>query len=120
MMFQHHRPLICCSDRSGQQCLFLHFTQKHFKSMNKVQFIQGVFIALMRVTITQALIMAILTSLVSAANLKGQDVLDRKVSIDATDKKIKAVLMEIEDQTSVTFTYKSDVIQASKKVTLKL
>lgn len=64
--------------------------------------------------------MAILTSLVSAADLKGQDVLDRKVSIDASDKKIKAVLMEIEDQTSVTFTYKSAAIHASKKVTLKL
>jgi TonB-linked SusC/RagA family outer membrane protein len=88
--------------------------------MNKVQFIQGVFIALMRVTLTQALIMATLTSLVSAADLKGQDVLDRKVSIDATDKKIKAVLMEIEDQASVIFTYRSTAIQASKKVTLKL
>jgi TonB-linked SusC/RagA family outer membrane protein len=88
--------------------------------MNKAQFIQGVFIALMRITITQALIMAILTSLVSAANLKGQGVLDRKVSIDATDKEIKAVLMELEDQASVIFTYRSTAIQASKKVTLKL
>lgn len=113
-------PLICCPDRSGRQNLFLLSHKNIIKNMDKVQFIQGFFIALMRVTIAQALIMAALTSLVSAADLKGQGVLDRKVSIDANDKKIKAVLMEIEDQASVIFTYRSTAIPASKKVTLKM
>lgn len=123
MMYQHHRPLICCPDpdcSEGNNICSCISHKNIFKNMNKAQFIQRVFIALMRITITQALIMGILTSLVSAANLKGQDVLDRKVSIDANDKKIKAVLMEIEDQASVVFTYRSTAIQASKKVTLKL
>lgn len=88
--------------------------------MDKTRLIQGIFIVIMRITITQSLVMIILTSLVSAADLNGQGVLDRKVSIDVNDKKIKAVLFEIEDQASVTFTYRSTAITASKKVTLKL
>lgn len=74
----------------------------------------------MRITLTQALIMVILTSLVAAAPLNGQGILDRKVSLDVNNAEIKSILSEIEKQTSVIFTYRSKLIKASKRVSLKV
>lgn len=86
--------------------------------MNKSRSNQDVFTVIMRITLTQALIMVIMTSLVSAAELNGQGILDRKVSIDVIDKDIRSILNEIEKQASVTFTYRPKIIQSSKKVSL--
>ncbi len=86
--------------------------------MNKSRSIQDVFIVIMRITLTQVLVMVTITSLVSAAELNGQEILDRKVSIDVNDKDIRSILNEIEKQASVTFTYRPKIIQSSKKVSL--
>ncbi len=86
--------------------------------MNKSRSIQDVFIVIMRITVTQALIMVIMTSLVFAAELNGQGILDRKVSIDVDDIDVRSILNEIEKQTSVTFTYRPATVQASKRVSL--
>jgi len=88
--------------------------------MNKPRPIQGVFFVIMRVTVTQILLVVALTSLVSAAHLKGQGILERKVSLDARNTEIKSILAEIEKQTAVEFTYRPRVINASKKVSLKV
>jgi TonB-linked SusC/RagA family outer membrane protein len=88
--------------------------------MNKSKPIQGVLLAIMRVTLTQSLLMVLFTSLVSAAPVesRGQGILDRTVSIDVEDEEIKSVLLEIERQTSVAFTYRPRLIKASRKVSL--
>lgn len=86
--------------------------------MNKSRSIQHDLIFIMKITVTQALIMMILTSLVYAADLKGQEILDRKISIHVDDEEVRAILDKIEKQASVTFTYRSGIIQASKKVSL--
>ncbi len=88
--------------------------------MNKPRPIQGVFFVIMRVTVTQILLVVALTSLVSAAHLKGQGILERKVSLDARNIEIKSILAEIEKQTAVVFTYRPRVIKASKKVSLSV
>ena len=88
--------------------------------MNKPRPIQGVFFVIMRVTVTQILLVVALTSLVSAAHLNGQGILERKVSLDARNIEIKSILAEIEKQTAVVFTYRPRVIQASKKVSLSV
>lgn len=87
--------------------------------MNKSRPIQDVFFVIMRVTLTQILLMVIFASLVSAANLKGQEILDREISVEAHDKKIKSILKDIEKELSVIFTYRPDVIEASKKVSIQ-
>lgn len=87
--------------------------------MNKPRPIQDVFLVIMRITLTQFLLMVFLTSLVTAAELNGQGILDRKVSLDVQNATIKSVLTEIEKQTSVVFTYRSRLIQASRKVSFK-
>lgn len=88
--------------------------------MNKPRPIQDVFYFIMKITLTQFLLMVILTSLVSAASLKGQGILDRKVSIDAENTEIKSILSEIEKQASVVFTYRPRLIRDSKKISFKV
>jgi TonB-linked SusC/RagA family outer membrane protein len=88
--------------------------------MNKPRPIQDVLPFIMKITVIQFLLMVILTSLVSAASLKGQSILDRKVSIDAENREIKSILSDIERQTSVVFTYRPRLIQASKKITFRV
>lgn len=88
--------------------------------MNKPRSIQDVFLVIMRITLTQFLLLVILTSLAYAAETNGQGILDRKVSLDVQNATIKSVLTEIEHQTSVVFTYRPRLIQASRKVSLKL
>lgn len=88
--------------------------------MNNHRSIQDTFIVLMRITLTQTLIMAVLSSLVSAASLNGQGIMDRKVSINVRNTEIKLILTEIEKQASVVFTYRPNLIKASKKISLKV
>ncbi|HEU5146060.1 MAG TPA: SusC/RagA family TonB-linked outer membrane protein [Chryseosolibacter sp.] len=87
--------------------------------MDKPRPIQTFSFLIMRITLTQILLMAIFASVVSAADLKGQEILDREISVEARDKTIKAVLKDIEKQLSVIFTYRPDVLQVSKKVTIQ-
>src|SRR6266850_8427670 len=88
--------------------------------MNKPRPIQDVFFVIMRITLTQVLLVVAFTSLVAASPLKGQGILDRKVSLDARNRNIKSILAEIEKQTAVVFTYRPRVINASRKVSLKV
>lgn len=88
--------------------------------MNKPKSIQDVFLVLMRITLIQFMLMALVTSLVSAGDLNGQGLLDRKVTLDVQNSTVKSVLTEIEKQTSVLFTYRSRQIKASRKVSLKM
>ncbi|HKZ38710.1 MAG TPA: TonB-dependent receptor [Chryseolinea sp.] len=88
--------------------------------MNKHQSIQDAFIVIMRITLTQSLIMVVLSSLVSAAPSNGQGILDRKVSLNVRNTEIKSILTEIEKQTSVVFTYRPYLIKGSKKISLNV
>ena len=62
--------------------------------MDKPRPIQTFSFLIMRITLTQILLMAIFASVVSAADLKGQEILDREISVEARDKTIKAVLKD--------------------------
>lgn len=84
--------------------------------MNNHRSIQDAFIVIMRITLAQSLIMAVFSTLVSAASLSGQGIMDRKVSIDVRNAEVKSVLTEIEKQTSVVFTYRGKLIKSLSKV----
>lgn len=86
--------------------------------MNKPRPIQDIFFVIMKVTVTQMLLLVIFASVVSASDLKGQEILDRPISVEAHDKKIKAVLKDIEKQLSVIFTYRPDLVKVSEKVSI--
>jgi TonB-dependent starch-binding outer membrane protein SusC len=64
--------------------------------------------------------MTAFTTLVAAAPSRGQEILNRKVSLNVHNEDVKSVLSEIEKQTSVVFTYRSKLIKPSRKVTLSV
>jgi TonB-linked SusC/RagA family outer membrane protein len=100
----------------------LSYKQKLIKSMDKPISIQMVFYTVMRITLTQLLIIVIMTSLVSAAHVEtsAQKILERRVSLNVDNKEIREVLSELEKQTSVVFTYRSKLIKSSSKVSIKV
>lgn len=73
----------------------------------------------MRITLTQIALMVVFATLVSAADLKGQEILDSKVSLHAHDKSVKSILKDIEKQLSVIFTYRPDLVSVSKRVSIE-
>ena len=88
--------------------------------MNNPRSFQDVFYLVMKITLSQIFLMVLLTSLVSAGHLNGQGMLDRKVSLDVKNTSIKSIIVEIEKQTSVVFTYRPKLIKDSKRVTFKI
>lgn len=88
--------------------------------MNKSRPIQEVVCLLMRISLAQVLLMTLFASLVSAADIKGQQVLDRTVSLNVDNKEVSNVLQEIERQASVTFSYRTKTIKGADRVTLEV
>ncbi len=86
--------------------------------MNNNRSIQDVLFLIMRVTLIQILIMTVLSTVVCAADVKGQGVLDRKLSLHADNEDISSILSEIENRIGVNFTYVSKTIRASRKISL--
>ena len=82
--------------------------------MNKPRPIQDVFYQIMRITLAQCLFMGILTSLATAGPTNGQGLLDRRISLVAENQAVKSILVEIEDQTSIVFTYRPILIDNGK------
>lgn len=88
--------------------------------MDKSRRIQDVVCLIMRISLIQLLLLTVFATLVSAADIRGQEVLERKVSLDVSGADITTVLKEIEDQASVTFSYRTKTVKNSGKVTLKV
>lgn len=88
--------------------------------MNNFRSIQDALIRIMKLTAAQLMIMVVLTTLASAGDLNGQGVLDNKVSLDVMDMEVKTILLEIEKQVPVNFTYRSKLINATRKVSMQV
>jgi TonB-dependent starch-binding outer membrane protein SusC len=80
---------------------------------------QGVILLVMRISLSQILLMTLLVSLANATSLKGQEALQRKVSINVKDTKISEILFALEEQALVSFTYQTELIDENK-ISLKV
>lgn len=98
--------------------LFLH--KNLIKNMNKTRRIQNVVCLLMRITLVQMVFMAMFAAVSYAANVNGQELLDRKISLNVYEEDLNTVLKTIEAQASVTFSYRAETIDHSKRVTLRV
>lgn len=74
----------------------------------------------MRISLLNIALSSMLISIGYAADVKGQEMLDRKVTLDVKNKAVKEVLAQIETQAEVKFTYGPKSIKSNKKVTLHL
>src|SRR5690606_3663944 len=72
----------------------------------------------MRMGVALILIITAFASIVNATSLRGQEILDIRVSINAKKLEISKILLEIERQANCNFTYQGSEIDAEKKVTL--
>lgn len=86
--------------------------------MKKLIAVQYVLLVIMKVSLRQMLIMALLTSVVYSADLKGQEILERKITLNLNNREIKFILSRIEKQSSVRFTYNAKSIMADKRVSI--
>lgn len=71
----------------------------------------------MRLTITQAILVAVFTFAGYGHELKGQEILDTQVTLLVKDAEVKQVLSHINLQTGVRFIYSSKAIQADRRLT---
>ena len=86
--------------------------------MNTNKPIQGFLIVFMKILLTQALILTAFAVCSIASDLKGQEVLNSKISLKANDKEIRKILSEIERKTKVRFTYSSAVVNVGKAISV--
>jgi TonB-dependent starch-binding outer membrane protein SusC len=75
---------------------------------------------LMRISLINIILSGVLITISTAADVSGQEVLDRKVTLDVKNKSIREVLTTIEEKAQVKFTYRSKLVKSGKKVTLNL
>lgn len=87
--------------------------------MNKPRPIQEVLLVIMRVTLTQVFLMILATTLVCAAPINGQGILDRTVSIKAIDKDAKYILDQIEKQAAIEITYNAKLLKSLGKISVQ-
>jgi type II secretory pathway component GspD/PulD (secretin) len=74
----------------------------------------------MRISLTQAFLSCIFAGISIANDLSAQELLNRRMSINVNDKKVKTVLKEIEKATNAKFSYSPQVIQSGSNVTLHM
>ncbi|WP_109676326.1 SusC/RagA family TonB-linked outer membrane protein [Dyadobacter jejuensis] len=72
----------------------------------------------MKFTFTQGLVMLLLMGVSYAHTSRAQEYLQRRISLQASNKDIKSVLTEIERTTDVRFVYSSQVIARGQKVSI--
>jgi len=75
---------------------------------------------LMRITVLQLLLAGGLVISVSAKNVHGQGILDRKISLSETGQNLKRVLRNIEAIADVKFTYDSRLVASQRQVSLEV
>lgn len=74
----------------------------------------------MRIALVNIVLSAVLITICAAADVSGQEVLDRKVTLNIKNKSVKEVLTAIEENAEVRFTYTNKVIKGTKKVSLNV
>jgi len=86
--------------------------------MNNLKSIQNGLWFIMRVTLLNILITSVTIMMANAVETRGQNVLDRRVSIDVVNTEIQDVLSMLSKEADVKFTYSPKLIEAARKVTL--
>ncbi|WP_143092980.1 hypothetical protein, partial [Arsenicibacter rosenii] len=69
------------------------------------------FTALMRISVSQLLLVCLLVNMALADPLLAQEKLQEKVSISLKNTTLKALLNVIEQKTEIVFSYRKDVIK---------
>jgi TonB-linked SusC/RagA family outer membrane protein len=85
--------------------------------MSKI-FTKKTIFKIMKISITQLMMIAFLASVSFAHESYGQEKLTQRVSISIKDGNLKLVLQRIEKQVDLTFSYQKDVVNSAEKLTV--
>src|SRR6185436_18756224 len=85
---------------------FCHCITKTKQGMNKPTPIHYVLLFFMRVTMLQLFILGATVLAAYAHDVRGQEVLDREITLEADREELRDVLGRIEKQADVKFTYR--------------
>src|SRR6218665_2096578 len=89
----------------------LSFSQtKTIKGMHKNVHLQKVFLTVMRISILQFVLAILFSPAALAHDIKGQGVLDRRISIEVSNLAVKTVLKKIEKNAAVRFAYQPQLL----------
>jgi TonB-linked SusC/RagA family outer membrane protein len=88
--------------------------------MNKPKVNQETLLFLMRITLFHIILTSFSIAFANAVDTMGQELLNRKVTIDIESEEFHEALLLISEQTKVKFAYSPELIEGQKKVTLHL
>ena len=71
----------------------------------------------MKISIIQMIMSCLLVGASFANDVKGQEILERRLNLDVANEKIKSILSTIEKNANVKFSYSPQVIKANRKTT---
>jgi TonB-linked SusC/RagA family outer membrane protein len=119
-MLHHRRPVHAGPEKSGLVKFLPDFPNKnHLQCMkNKPKRGSNALLFLMKLSLIQLLLTSVSVICATAGETRGQEVLDRTVSVAVENAKVKDVLTEIQDKAGINFTYRSRVLKGLKNVTL--
>ena len=78
----------------------------------------GIFLKIMRISITQLFLAMMCVGLTYAKDSYAQELLDKRITLRAEEKTIKTILLQIESETSIKFVYSPAAIDAQRKVSI--
>ncbi len=87
---------------------------------NKPKPIRNALLFFMKITLVHMLITSVSVMMGYAVDTSGQEVLERKLTIQSENADIRTILTEIEKKTNVKFTYRPRLIKDREKVSLDL
>ncbi len=87
---------------------------------NKYQTIRNALLFFMKITLIQMLILCVSVMLGYATDTSGQEVLERKITLQTQNAEVKNILSEIEKKSGVKFTYRPRLIRDLDKMTLNV
>ena len=82
----------------------------------RITFCLNSLVTIMRISLIQFSLAVTFSSIAMAHDIKGQDVLDQKITLELRDQSVKSVLEAIENVVDVRFMYSSSRISTNKKI----
>jgi TonB-dependent SusC/RagA subfamily outer membrane receptor len=87
---------------------------------NKPKPIRNALLFFMKITLIQMLITCVTVMLGYAVDTSGQEVLERKITLQTQNAEVKNILLEIEKKSDVKFTYRPRLIRDLDRLTINL
>ncbi|HKZ37613.1 MAG TPA: carboxypeptidase-like regulatory domain-containing protein, partial [Chryseolinea sp.] len=87
---------------------------------NKCKPIRNALLFFMKITLIQMLITCVTVMLGYAVDTSGQEVLERKITLQTQNAEVKNILLEIEKKSDVKFTYRPRLIRDLNRMTVNL